>query len=196
MPETKECENHSGPERGEPSEPKVVLPAEPEGNEQHVDADRFHSLDAHIVRVWQLENMIACGIMGSLLAIAGIILWWLTPFSKLAIVSVWSLALILSAESIFWWPKRCYARWSYRLAPLTLELRHGVVWHSSVLIPLTRVQHVDLHRSPFERRFGLASLEVHTAGTRNASHRLPGLDVTTAESLRDRLVASANLRHT
>ena len=77
----------------------------------------------------------------------------------------------LSLIGIFWWPQRDYACWSYRINQRVVELRHGVIWHVAVSIPLSRLQHVDLHRGPLERRYGLASLELHTAGTSHASDR-------------------------
>jgi hypothetical protein len=61
------------------------------------------------------------------------------------------------------------------------------------MIPLSRVQHVDLERGPIERHFGLASLEIHTAGTQNATHKISGLAAETANQVREELIAEANL---
>jgi membrane protein YdbS with pleckstrin-like domain len=50
------------------------------------------------------------------------------------------------------------------------------------------VQHLDIERGPIERRFGLATLVVHTAGTRLNAVRQPGFDEAAATRLRDALV--------
>ena len=55
-------------------------------------------------------------------------------------------------------------------------------------MPLARVQHTDVHQGPLMRRFGLAKLIVHTAGTENSAVELNGLSFATAQRLRDALV--------
>lgn len=79
-----------------------------------------------------------------------------------------------------------YTRW--RLDEDGLRVRRGRFWRSEVLVPRARVQHLDIERGPIERRFGLATLVVHTAGTRLQAVRQPGFDEDSANRLRDALV--------
>jgi len=65
--------------------------------------------------------------------------------------------------------------------------RRGGLWRTETLVPVSRVQHLDLERGPLERRLGLATLVVHTAGTRLAAVRLPLLALADAEALRAHL---------
>jgi uncharacterized protein len=92
-----------------------------------------------------------------------------------------------------WWgfrrPLRLYRSWGYRLDDRVLETRYGVLWQQTRLLPLSRLQHVDIKRGPLERRFGLASLILHTAGTHAASTEIPGLAADEAVRLRDHLLA-------
>jgi membrane protein YdbS with pleckstrin-like domain len=90
-----------------------------------------------------------------------------------------------------------YRRWqstAWKLDDTGLHLRRGRMWRREVLVPLTRVQHLDIERGPIERRYGLASLVVHTAGTRQHALRLAGLPDAEATALRDALVPDAG-RH-
>lgn len=79
-----------------------------------------------------------------------------------------------------------YTRWC--LDDDGLRVRRGRFWRSEVLVPRARVQHLDIERGPIERRFGLATLVVHTAGTRLNAVRQPGFDEDSATRLRDALV--------
>jgi membrane protein YdbS with pleckstrin-like domain len=79
-----------------------------------------------------------------------------------------------------------FTRW--RLDEDGLRVRRGRFWRTEVLIPRARVQHLDIERGPIERRFGLATLVVHTAGTRLNAVRQPGFDDHDASRLRDALV--------
>lgn len=78
-----------------------------------------------------------------------------------------------------------YARWL--LDDTGFGYRRGRLWQVETRVPRTRVQHVDLKRGPLERRFRLATLVVHTAGTRDSAVSVPGLDGEDAERLRDLL---------
>jgi uncharacterized protein len=59
-------------------------------------------------------------------------------------------------------------------------------------VPRERVQHTDVERGPLGRRFGLATLVVHTAGHQDSEIRLEGLEHGTALAVRDRLLASGS----
>ena len=63
----------------------------------------------------------------------------------------------------------------------------GRWWRRETRVPVTRVQHVDLKHGPLERRWRLATLVVHTAGSKFGAVSLSGLDADDAEALRDRL---------
>lgn len=78
-----------------------------------------------------------------------------------------------------------YTRW--RLDAQGFALRRGRLWRHETRVPASRVQHLDLKRGPLERRFGLATLVIHTAGTRHSAVAVAGLDAADAERLRDRL---------
>ncbi len=86
-------------------------------------------------------------------------------------------------------PGRRYRAWGYREEPEELHIRHGLFVRMSTALPFARVQHIDLAQGPIERRFGLARLILHTAGTRGAAIPLPGLAQAEAERLRDAIRA-------
>lgn len=69
-----------------------------------------------------------------------------------------------------------------------LRIRRGRWWHSESIVPRIRIQHLNLSRGPIERRFGLATLTVYTAGTSLSAVALSGLDDASAVALRDSLL--------
>ena len=84
-------------------------------------------------------------------------------------------------------PRRIYRRLGYLLNPKTLRVVRGWLFHTDTIVPLVRVQHLDVARGPLDKLFGTASLVVHTAGTHNSVVTLPGLDPVGAEAMRDRI---------
>lgn len=81
-------------------------------------------------------------------------------------------------------PRRIHRRLGYRLSDRTLRIVRGWLFHTDTLVPLVRVQHLDVARGPLDKAFGTASLVVHTAGTHNSIVTLPGLAPETAEAMR------------
>ena len=79
--------------------------------------------------------------------------------------------------------RHCY----WRLDEHGLAVRRGRLWQRETRVPITRVQHLDLKHGPWQRRRQLATLVVHTAGTRHSSVNVPHLDAQDAQRLRDRL---------
>ena len=80
-----------------------------------------------------------------------------------------------------------HRRIGWKLDAQGFATRRGGLWRSETLVPVSRVQHLDLERGPIERRLGLVTLVVHTAGTRMAAVRLPLLALDDAEALRAHL---------
>ena len=86
-------------------------------------------------------------------------------------------------------PRRRFRAWGYRLTGEALELHHGVLTRIETLVPLHRIQHLDIAQGPVERACGVCRLVVHTAGTAHSRVTLPGLSRATAESMRDEIRA-------
>jgi membrane protein YdbS with pleckstrin-like domain len=82
-------------------------------------------------------------------------------------------------------PRRRWRAWGWALGPDELHVAHGVWTHVHTIVPLSRVQHIDIAQGPIERAFGVARLVLHTAGTSHAVVVLPGLSRSTAEAVRD-----------
>jgi len=90
--------------------------------------------------------------------------------------------------SVVVYDRRAYGAMSWAAHPDRLEVRRGVWWRRVVTIPRTRVQHTDVIQGPLQRRCGIATLVIHTAGTQFAKVDVPGLSRETAEALRDWLI--------
>jgi membrane protein YdbS with pleckstrin-like domain len=82
-------------------------------------------------------------------------------------------------------PPRRFRAWGYERAADELRVAHGIWTEVETVVPLARVQHIDVAQGVLERRYGVCRLILHTAGTANNIVTLPGLTRATAEALRD-----------
>ena len=92
---------------------------------------------------------------------------------------------VLAGGLGLWLGFRQFRHVAWRLDGDGLAIRRGRLYQRETRVPVTRVQHLDLKRGPWQRRRHLATLIVHTAGTRHSAVTLAHLDANDAERLRD-----------
>jgi hypothetical protein len=66
--------------------------------------------------------------------------------------------------------------------------RSGVIATSTIVIPYNRIQHVALHEGVFSRMFGLAKIEIFTAGGHSGDIEIPGIKKHQAEDIKQLLM--------
>lgn len=97
--------------------------------------------------------------------------------------------LALAVGAWAWWLiGRNWRSWGYAERADDLLITHGVLFRHLVVVPYGRMQFVDVTAGPLERRFGIATVQLHTASPATDA-RIPGLSPTEAARLRDRLAA-------
>ena len=70
-----------------------------------------------------------------------------------------------------------------------IAYRRGVVFRKVVVLPFNRLQHAELSSGPLQRRFGLASLKLYTAGASGIDLQIDGLTAERAATLREHVTA-------
>ena len=62
--------------------------------------------------------------------------------------------------------------------------KKGLFWRRSTLLPFNKVQHIEIHRNPIERKLGLSSLKIYTAGGSGVDLQIRGLENARAEKIK------------
>jgi membrane protein YdbS with pleckstrin-like domain len=97
-------------------------------------------------------------------------------------IAVVAVALAVAAAVIV--PRVRLARFRYEVREDEIDLRRGVLVETRTLVPMERVQHVDMRRTVLSRLFGLAAVVFHTAAGAN---EIPALRDADAAQIRDRI---------
>lgn len=79
-------------------------------------------------------------------------------------------------------------RWGYAERDEDLYITRGALNRRLVVVPYGRMQYVDVQAGPFERAYGIARIQLHTASPGTSAH-IPGLPADEAARLRDRLTS-------
>ncbi len=70
------------------------------------------------------------------------------------------------------------------LREFDIAYRSGLFWRKTVIVAFNRIQHVEVSSGPLQRRFGLASIKLFTAGGSSVDLRIDGLTAGRAEQMR------------
>lgn len=152
-----------------------------------------HPLDPRVVPLQQITGSIFIGALAfaSLIFLAIRILGGRTAgWSFLLQLGLWLVLVLLGLWHAVRWPARAYEHTSYRVDDQGIEIRRGVFWRVVINVPRSRVQHIDVSQGPIERRYGLGTLVIYTAGTDHAKVELEGLGHGRALGIREHLLPS------
>ena len=110
-----------------------------------------------------------------------------------AMASIWAAVAVavLGVAALGWgWVVvgRSVRSWGYAERAEDLLVTRGVLNRQLVVVPYGRMQFVDVTAGPLDRRFGLATVQLHTAAAASDA-QIPGLVPAEAARLRDRLAA-------
>jgi hypothetical protein len=101
----------------------------------------------------------------------------------LGVAGPW-LVLLAALASIAVVPTVRLRRWRWRLDDDDLDLRRGVLTEVRTIVPVARIQHVDVKRTIVARLCNVAAVVVHTAA---GTTEIPVLSDDEAAQVRDRL---------
>jgi uncharacterized protein len=149
-------------------------------------------LDPRWITVQRIHGAIFAAIV-SLASFVGVIVFWIASqilFLGLLLLPVWAVLMAALAWQVYRWPPIAYRFASYRIDDDGLEILRGVYWRTITNVPRSRVQHTDVSQGPLERRYGLGTLMVYTAGTQHSQVTLSGLEFTVARRIRAHLLPS------
>lgn len=149
------------------------------------------SLDPRHVTLERVAGRIATACVSAGLAIGAVIVLLVTPLPAwldLLLVGGWAVVTLVMGWWLHRWPEIVHRHASYVVEPEGIEIRRGVFWRAITRVPRSRVQHTDVLQGPLERRYGLGTLVIYTAGTAHSRVDLAGLEHGTALRIRNHLL--------
>ncbi|WP_286765942.1 MULTISPECIES: PH domain-containing protein [Rhodopirellula] len=163
------------------------------------DSTSYQSLPIEALKLDRFQGGIVIAVV-----LVGCLVGLIVPmFFASATLDVWAwavagclLLLALVVYAAWFYPKAAHRCASWRISEHGLEIRRGVWWRHRIVIPHSRMQHSDIEQGPLQRMYSLATLVIHTAGTKNSSVQLENLKSETAEQLRDALTGGRWAMHT
>jgi len=132
-----------------------------------IKASRITSIIVHIVLLLVIVTWYSIAMLKA---------WTVLPVAIAG--GVWLLSVIIFTIIV---PTYEYRSFRFDVFDEEIEIQSGIIFQKNVLVPMNRVQHVELGSGPIMRRYKLASITVVTAAT---SHEISGLIREAAEELK------------
>ena len=151
--------------------------------------ETFQPLDPRFLRIrWAAD-----GIVALLVIVAAVVVTvalpesspvpgWVPPLVGVALLALVGLTAWLQMVEV--------AHLGYLVREKDFSFRKGVISRSVTTVPFARIQHVSIDRGPLARRFGLATLQMRTAGD---GLTVPGIGHEAAQQLKALVVDRAGV---
>lgn len=136
----------------------------------YVKASRLSSILFHIVTLLLVSGWLVFALWKD---------WTLVP--------VWiAYGILLVSFVLFTWivPIYEFRSFSFEVFEEEIEIQSGIIFRSNILIPMVRVQHVEVGSGPIMRKYKLASVNIVTAATK---HEIKGVHQQAAEELKQHI---------
>lgn len=139
-----------------------------------------YMLDEHIVTVWRMRLILWLLLYG----VVSVILYIVAPFY---ISLPCNFLFFCDLLYRFFRANFVYKNSSFAFGDEDIRFKTGFLFIKEILVPFSRIQHLDIHQGPIERYFDLSTLIIHTAGQSGDAIKIPGLQEVYAEHLRSYL---------
>ncbi len=104
--------------------------------------------------------------------------------NKTTLITIFLVLLVL----VIFFGRLSFKKRGYVFRNHDVIYRTGIIATNTVIIPYNRVQHVALHEGFIARIFGLAKVEIFTAGGKGSDIQIPGIAKEQAEDIKQLLM--------
>jgi membrane protein YdbS with pleckstrin-like domain len=150
--------------------------------------ERFEPIDPRLLRI----RLAADAIVAAVVVVGAVALAAALPADSAMprwVPLVVAAVVVVLVGLVAWLQWLEISHLGYLVRDKDFSFRRGVVGRSVTTVPYARVQYVSIDRGPLARAFGLATLQMRTAGS--AGLTVPGMTNETAERLKAMVVDRA-----
>lgn len=132
----------------------------------------YNTLNKNAKKAWFLSNLIGLIIVGGILI--GLRIYFSEKVVKHSFIVniILGIILFILILDVLVKPIIEYKQWKYIITEDRIEFVHGIYFLTTTIIPIVRIQHIDIEEGPINRIYNLAKINIHTAG---GEHKIEGL---------------------
>ncbi|MEH3115634.1 PH domain-containing protein [Pedobacter terrae] len=123
---------------------------------------------------------------GLLAILVGILLFFVDEMKPNAVWIIPSYLVLLC--SFFFLFRVSFKKRGYAIRTHDVIYKSGIIAESTTIVPLNRIQHIELNEGLFSRMYNLGSLQLFTAGGQTGHIHISGIAIDEAKHIRDLLL--------
>ncbi|MBA2498972.1 MAG: PH domain-containing protein [Chitinophagaceae bacterium] len=139
-------------------------------------------IEKDYLKVMRLEWLLISGI---LLLASGFLVFIVPPFQTFPGYIFIIAAFILIIVFYYILQTLAFKKRAYALREKDIIYQNGIIIQQTSICPFNRIQNSSVSTGPFERKYGLATLHLFTAGTSGADLHIKGLKESDAQSIKE-----------
>lgn len=152
------------------------------------DAVEFHGLDPRYpgVVLWIALAFIVPIAIAATILVFGV----LVPRAGLPVLGAIAnyAAGICFLAFLAWYSHKAASVIGYAVRDHDVIVRSGVFWRKETVQPIKRIQHIEQHQGPIDKRYGFYELKLFSAGTGHFTFQIPGLDAAAAAAIKQHIL--------
>ncbi|WP_293788645.1 PH domain-containing protein [uncultured Pedobacter sp.] len=135
---------------------------------------------------WKIIRINLLIIFGLLGMIMGILICFI---DEVKANSTWMIPVYVAfSGSFFFLFSASFKKRGYAIRTHDIIYKRGIIAESTTIVPLNRIQHIELNEGLFSRMYKLGSLQLFTAGGQTGHIHISGIAIDEAKRIRDLLL--------
>jgi len=125
----------------------------------------YKKLDKRILVSWRIVRLISVFIIEAVIAATMFFLSQRSFFEPYIFIAYMIIGIITAymLMALYLFPSIEYRQWGYIISEDRVEIRHGIFFVKTTVIPIVRVQHITISQGPINRKLGISVVNIHTA---------------------------------
>lgn len=154
--------------------------------------EKYEKLNIKAKKSWFLGRVIFLVILTTILLMAKYFIFKNIKYHW-PVSLVIGIIMLLQILNTFLYPQIEYKQWRYLINNEKFEFIEGIYFINHTIVPIERIQHINITQGPINRRLNLANVTINTAG---GNFDIPNLEKSKAEELSEflRVKVSENLK--
>lgn len=151
--------------------------------------ESWSRLDTNIMLARRQEGYVSIFVS----IVVNIVIYFVLSFFQWPMWILWlmiAISTMIIPYDVFIAPKWKYETCGYKISETNIQIKVGKIFEKEVLVPMKKVQHIELSQGPILKKYHLMKMTISTAA---GSHELTGIAEDVAENIRKEIEIHARL---
>ncbi|VYT64637.1 PH domain-containing protein [Clostridium tertium] len=156
--------------------------------------NEYEKLNEKAIKSWVISRIFGTVILTIILIVIRIFLFKIIDNYaeiNLIITTIMIIIILISLLTSFINPIFEYKQWKYKITEDKIEFTEGIYFVRRVIIPIVRIQHIQLNQGPINKFLKLYDITIFTAG---GQHKIPNIQAERAEEISEYLKNTVKLK--